>query len=196
MQINAEILATIQQLKRDSILSQSKSESAVTDIIAGYQLPEELPFGVELAAVMFRAEFSAGQWQAGALVPFADVPVNPASTALQFAQQAFEGMKAYKRSESEPILFRPDMNWRRFARSAERLRMPIVPAELFAEGLSQLVGSLAKFVPVGRGQSLYLRPTLFGLDPHFALKGSDRFLFLILARRARRTHTMRMLFAL
>lgn len=181
MQINAEILATIQQLKRDSILSQSKSESAVTDIIAGYQLPEELPFGVEMAPVMFRAEFSDGQWQAGGLVPFGDVPVNPASTALQFAQQAFEGMKAYKRSESEPILFRPDMNWRRFARSAERLRMPIVPAELFAEGLSQLVGSLAKFVPVGRGQSLYLRPTLFGLDPHFALKGSDRFLFLILA---------------
>lgn len=153
----------------------------MTDIIANYRLPDEIPFGVEMAPVMFQAEFSDGRWQPGKLVPFSDVPVNPASTALQFAQQAFEGMKAYKGSGSEPTLFRPDMNWRRFARSAERLKMPAVPSVLFAEGLSQLVNSLAEFVPAGRGQSLYLRPTMFGLDPHFALKGSDRFLFLILA---------------
>ncbi|MGI9262717.1 MAG: branched-chain amino acid aminotransferase [Woeseiaceae bacterium] len=157
------------------------SNSHVASIVASYQLPDEIPFGVEMAPVMFRAEFSDGQWQPGSLVPFGDVPVNPASTALQFAQQAFEGMKAYKGSGSEPTLFRPDMNWRRFARSADRLRMPVVPAELFAEGLSELVVSLSEFVPEGRGQSLYLRPTLFGLDPHFALKSSDRFLFLILA---------------
>lgn len=153
----------------------------VANIVSSYQLPDEIPFGTEMAPVMFRAEFSGGQWQQGSLVPFADVPVNPASTALQFAQQAFEGMKAYKGSGSSPTLFRPDMNWRRFARSAKRLRMPIVPAALFAEGLSSVAGSLAEFVPGGRGQSLYLRPMMFGLDPQFAVRGSDRFLFLVLA---------------
>jgi len=59
--------------------------------------------------------------------------------------------------------------------------MPAVPAGLFAEALSSVASSLAPFTPAGRGQSLYLRPTLFGVDPHFAVKGSDRFLFLVLA---------------
>ena len=158
-----------------------KYSSEVAGIIADYRLPDQIPFGVEMAPVMFRAEYNGGQWRPGSLVPFGDVPVNPASTALQFAQQAFEGMKAYKGTGSQPTLFRPDMNWRRFARSARRLQMPVVPAALFAEGLSCTVSSLAEFVPGGRGQSLYLRPMLFGLDPHFAVKGSDRFLFLILA---------------
>ncbi len=157
------------------------SDSEVAGLLAGYRLPDKIPFGAELAPVMYRAEFRGGEWQSGSLVPFAEVPVNPASTALQFAQQAFEGMKAYKSADSQPVLFRPNLNWRRFARSAERLRMPVVPSELFADALSTVVGSLAGFIPSGRGQSLYLRPTMFGLDPHFAVKGSDRFVFLLIA---------------
>ena len=157
------------------------TSAEVAELIARYRLPEKLPFGVELAPVMYRAEFSGGEWQQGALVPFGEVAVNPASTALQFGQQAFEGMKAYRGPDAEPLLFRPDMNWRRFAKSAERLCMPPVPADLFAKALSSLVLSLAEFVPGGRGQSLYLRPTMFGLDTHFAVKGSDRFLFVVIA---------------
>ena len=162
-------------------MTAASADSDIADILAGYRLPDEIPFGVELAPVMFRAEFRGGEWQPGALVPFADVPVNPASTALQFAQQAFEGMKAYKGANPGPALFRPDCNWRRFVRSAERLRMPAVPPVLFAEALSSVVGALADFIPGGRGQSLYLRPTLFGLDPHFAVKGSENCLFLLLS---------------
>jgi branched-chain amino acid aminotransferase len=153
----------------------------VADLIASYRLPDKLTFGAELAPVMYQAEFRDGEWQTGSLVPFANIPVNPAATALQFGQQAFEGMKAYSGAGSAPLLFRPDMNWRRFARSAERLLMPPVPAALFAEALSSLAVSLADFIPGGRGQSLYLRPTMFGLDPHFAVKGSDRFLFIVIA---------------
>jgi len=162
-------------------LTAALSDSEVAGLLAGYRLPDKIPFGAELAPVMYRAEFRGGEWQSGSLVPFAEVPVNPASTALQFAQQAFEGMKAYKSADSRPVLFRPNLNWRRFARSAERLRMPVVPSELFADALSAVVGSLAGFIPSGRGQSLYLRPTMFGLDPHFAVKGSDRFVFLLIA---------------
>jgi branched-chain amino acid aminotransferase len=157
------------------------ADAEIAEIIAGYRLPDKIPFGVELAPVMYRAEFADGEWQAGSLVPFAEVPVNPASTALQFAQQAFEGMKAYKAASGQSTLFRPNMNWRRFARSAKRVQMPAVPAALFADALSSLTTSLSAFVPGGRGQSLYLRPTLFGLDSHFALRGSDRFLFLVIA---------------
>jgi len=156
----------------------------VAEVIAAYSLPESIPFGTKMAPVMYSAEFSMGAWQKGELVPFADVPVNPASTALQFGQQAFEGMKAYKGAHKTPHLFRPDMNWRRFARSATRLRMPVVPASLFADALWSLSTTLTPFIPSGRGQSLYLRPTLFGLDPQFAVKGSERFKFLVLASPA------------
>ena len=153
----------------------------VANLLAGYRLPPKIPFGVELAPVMYRADFSGGRWQPGGLVPFGPVAVNPAATALQFAQQAFEGMKAYRSSDDRPMLFRPNLNWQRFAKSAARLRMPEVPASLFAEALSAVASGLSKVIPGGRGQSLYLRPTMFGLDPHFAVKGSDNFVFLLLA---------------
>ena len=159
----------------------TNESTKVTELLTAYQLPDEIPFGVEMAPVMYQAEYRNGAWQTGALVPYGDIPVNPASTALQFAQQAFEGMKAYKGAHESPVLFRPDRNWRRFGRSATRLRMPEVPAHLFADALSAVVNAMSEFVPAGRGQSLYLRPTLFGMDNHFALRGSDRFLFILLA---------------
>jgi branched-chain amino acid aminotransferase len=165
----------------EQALTRQMNDPEIAKLLAGYRLPARIPFGAELAPVMFRADFRGGRWQGSGLVPFGPVPVNPASTALQFAQQAFEGMKAYRSANERPMLFRPNLNWRRFARSATRLRMPVVPAGLFAEALSTVAVSLAGVIPGGRGQSLYLRPTLFGLDPHFAVKGSDNFVFLVLA---------------
>jgi branched-chain amino acid aminotransferase len=156
-------------------------QSEITKLLDAYRLPESLAFGVELAPVMFRADYAGGEWQDAAVVPFADVPVNPASTALQFGQQAFEGMKAYQVVTPAPTLFRPEMNYQRFNKSARRLCMPSVPASLFADGLSSLTNLLQPFIPGGEGQSLYLRPTIFGLDPHFAVKSSERFVFLVLA---------------
>ncbi len=159
----------------------SEQETDVSILLADYELPESLGFGVELAPVMYRADYRDGEWRSGALVPFADVPVNPASTALQFGQQCFEGMKAYQVESSIPILFRPNLNFRRFRKSAHRLCMPDVPSSLFAEALSSITNAMQPYIPGGVGQSLYLRPTIFGLDPHFAVKGSERFTFLVLA---------------
>ena len=158
-----------------------EQEADVSKLLGDYQLPESLGFGVELAPVMNRADYRDGKWQSGALVPFADVPVNPASTALQFGQQCFEGMKAYQVESANPTLFRPNLNFRRFRKSARRLCMPEVPSSLFAEALSSIANAMQPYIPGGAGQSLYLRPTLFGLDPQFAVKGSERFAFLVLA---------------
>jgi len=130
---------------------------------------------------MFRADCVDGHWQGGELLPFAPIAINPAATSVQFGQQCFEGMKAFAGQHESPALFRPEMNWARFARSAERLTMQPVPAAIFADGLSRLTTALANFVPSGRGQSLYLRPTLLGMDPHFGVHGSDNLAFLLLA---------------
>lgn len=151
------------------------------EILGKYDLPEDLGFGRELAPVMFRAEFRDGGWAAGGLVPYAPIAIDPAATVLHYAQQAFEGLKAYRVGQAEPQLFRPELNYRRLLRSSARMCMPSLPAELFAEALSQVTVALADHIPGGSGQSLYLRPFLMGTGPCLAVKSSDAFTFLLIA---------------
>lgn len=153
----------------------------INALLANYSLPTPLGFGVELAPIMFRADYRDGEWSAGQLEPFAPIAINPAATCVQFGQQCFEGMKAYQIAQSEPYLFRPESNYARFQRSAARLSMPAPTPELFGKAISQLCGAFQSFVPGDSGQSLYLRPTLLGLDHTFAVKASDNYCFLLLA---------------
>jgi branched-chain amino acid aminotransferase len=159
----------------------SKNNTNVTALLKQYALPSPLGFGLELAPIMYRADYMNGRWQSGQLIPFSEVGINPAATCVQFGQQCFEGMKAYKVGQAQPQLFRPEVNYNRFCRSATRLCMPPPPSRLFADALQQMTEALSPFIPSESGQSLYLRPTLLGLDHSFAVKGADRFCFLLLA---------------
>ncbi len=162
-------------------MSNDITSQAVADRLAHYQLPSPLGFGKELAPVMFRADYDNGQWSKGELVPFTNLQINPGATCVQFGQQCFEGMKAYQVSQSSPALFRPEVNYRRFQRSASRLCMPVPPAELFAEALASVTQAMKPFVPDETGQSLYLRPTLLGMDQTFAVTASKRYCFVLIA---------------
>jgi branched-chain amino acid aminotransferase len=75
---------------------------------------------------MYRADFAGGNWLDGALQPYAPIPIDPAATILHYAQQAFEGLKAYRVNQPEAALFRPEMNYRRLVSSSHRLCMPTV----------------------------------------------------------------------
>ncbi len=156
-------------------------DEMITNILADYSLPDPLGFGVELAPILYRATYSKGTWSEGGLVPFEELRINPAATCVQFGQQCFEGMKAYRVNSEKPLLFRPERNFSRLSRSAARLCMPGPTAELFANALSQMTMAMAPFIPGQSGQSLYLRPTLLGLDPTFAVCGSDRVEFILIA---------------
>jgi branched-chain amino acid aminotransferase len=153
----------------------------VIEILAHYQLPLSIGFGQELAPIMYRADYKGGTWQMGKVIPFGEIGINPAATSLQFGQQCFEGMKAYKSGQSSPRFFRPEFNFSRFKCSASRLCMPPVIPEIFADALSKLTMALENFIPSQSGQSLYLRPTLLGLDHTFAVQGSNRHCFILLA---------------
>ena len=150
-------------------------------LLADYKLPEPLGFGRELAPIMYRADYRDGQWSQGGLVPYAPLAIDPAATGLQYAQQAFEGLKAYRAGQDAPLLFRPELNYQRLLRSSRRMCIPPVPAEAFAAGLSQVTTALADFIPRGRGQSLYLRPFVIGIGPCLAVASSDAFAFLVIA---------------
>ena len=157
------------------------SAQELKTLLNNYQLPTPLGFGQEFAPVMYRADYCDGRWQQGTLQAFGEIRINPAATAVQFAQQAFEGMKAYQVNQATPALFRPEINFHRLNRSASRLCMPGLPVELFTQALTSVIKACQPFIPGSTGQSLYLRPTLLGTDPNFAVKSSENFTFLVLA---------------
>ncbi|MGD8929306.1 MAG: branched-chain amino acid aminotransferase [Lysobacterales bacterium] len=149
--------------------------------LSGYRLPETLGFGRELAPVMFRADWRNGAWADGSLVAYEPLRIDPAATALQYAQQAFEGLKAYRAGHAEPMLFRPELNFRRLLQSSRRMCIPELPPEVFAAALGRLTTVLGGFIPRGNGQSLYLRPFVIGTGPCLAVKSSTEFAFLLIA---------------
>ncbi len=155
--------------------------TSLNQLLREYQLPEQLGFARELAPVMYRVDYYDGKWHTGQLQPYDEISISPAANALQFGQQSFEGMKAYQVTQSSPALFRPEMNFRRLNRSAKRICIPEIPAQLFAEALIQVVDACKNFIPNNSGQSLYLRPTLLGTGPTFALKNVENFSFFLMA---------------
>ena len=86
--------------------------------------------------------------------------LDPAAAVFHYAQEIFEGLKAYRTADGGATLFRPIENARRFQKSAERLAMPSLPEELFLESCDKLVSIDRAWIPEGDG-SLYLRPFMF-----------------------------------
>src|SRR5215216_700254 len=84
--------------------------------------------------------------------------MDPASPVLHYAQEIFEGMKAYHRPRGGAALFRPEANARRFAKSAIRMAMPPLPEEMFLESVRGVVRADREWIPEADDGSLYLRP--------------------------------------
>lgn len=153
----------------------------VAAALSAFTLPETLGFGAVVAPVMFAVDYAAGSWGRGRLIPYGTIPIAPGARALQYAELVFEGMKAYRVGSDTPNLFRPRENWRRLARSAERLSMPTVPEELFFQAIDAVVGTCASMIPRQSGRSLYLRPFLFGTEAGYLLRNSETFTFMVIA---------------
>ena len=100
---------------------------------------DNLPFGRIFSDHMFVMEFTDGKWQQGEIKPFGPISMHPAMSAIHYGQSIFEGMKAYRNQHNEVVLFRPELNARRFAESAARMCMPEIPEDLFLAAVKQLV---------------------------------------------------------
>lgn len=153
----------------------------VAAALAGFVLPPRLGFGAVSAPVMFSAEWSEERWGPGKLLPYGPIEILPGARALQYGELVFEGMKAYCVGKSWPNLFRPRDNWQRLSRSAARLSMPAVPEELFFTAIDAVAGACHAFIPAQSGQSLYLRPFLFGTEAGYLLRNSQSFRFMVIA---------------
>jgi branched-chain amino acid aminotransferase len=107
--------------------------------------------------------------------------MDPASSVLHYAQEIFEGMKAYHRPNGGAALFRADANARRFNASARRLAMPELPEEMFLESIRSLVRTEKAWIPDSEDGALYLRPFMFGSEAVLGVKPSSEYLYIVIA---------------
>jgi branched-chain amino acid aminotransferase len=141
--------------------------------------PSNLEFGKVFSDHMFAVDYRDGEWQEAQIVPYGNMVVSPANSALHYGQAIFEGMKAYQQADGGVALFRPLDNWARLNTSAERMCMPPVPEELFMQGLRELIRLDAGWVPTDKGGALYIRPFMFATDGCIGVRPSESYRFMI-----------------
>lgn len=145
------------------------------------KLLEDPGFGRIFTDHMVTARWSLDKgWQNGEVKARAPFAIDPACAVLHYAQEIFEGMKAYRAGDGRIVLFRPDMNANRFNRSAERLAMPTIPESVFIDAVKALVKIDQEWVPNGDG-SLYLRPFMFASEPFLGVRPSHEYIFCVIA---------------
>ena len=116
-------------------------------------------FGQIFTDHMVSIDYTEGQgWHDARLTPYGPLTLDPATAVFHYAQELFEGLKAYRQANGSIVMFRPYANARRFNRSAQRMAMPELPEETFVESLELLVDTDKEWVPTTEGHSLYLRP--------------------------------------
>lgn len=140
---------------------------------------EDVEFGTMFTPNMFLMRFKDGAWRDAAIVPVHELSIHPGATVLHYAQEIFEGLKAYRQPNGDITLFRPEMNARRMNESARRMSMPLVPEELFLEAATRLVTAERQNVPPSPG-TLYIRPTMIGVTPYVKVSSANEFIFYML----------------
>ncbi|MEZ5815719.1 MAG: branched-chain amino acid aminotransferase [Hyphomicrobiaceae bacterium] len=119
-------------------------------------------------------------WHDAKITARKPLQLDPASAVLHYAQEIFEGLKAYKTADGGMAMFRPDANARRFRDSAKRLAMAELPEELFIESIRQLVAIDKDWFPTVEGGSLYIRPFMFANEVFLGVKPSSEYLYLVI----------------
>lgn len=142
----------------------------------------ELGFGYVKTPYRYVAEYKDGKWGEGKLTEDDKIVISECAGVLQYAQTAFEGLKAYTTKDGKIVTFRPDLNAERMNQSAERLEMPALPDGMFIEAVEKVVSANRQFVPpYGSGATLYLRPYMFGSSPVIGVKPAMEYQFRLFA---------------
>ena len=140
---------------------------------------ENLPFGRLFSDHMFCMDFNDGSWSDPKIIPYGDIKLSPANSALHYGQSCFEGMKAHRNIKGEVVLFRPYENAKRFNSSNTRMCIPEINENIFVKSILELIAIDKKWVPENLEHSLYIRPFIFATDPYIGIKPSDSYRFMI-----------------
>lgn len=121
-------------------------------------------------------------WHDARVLPYGPIELDPSAIVLHYAQEVFEGLKAYRWPDGSIVSFRPDANAARLRSSARRIAIPELPDELFLEALRQLIAVDQVWVPAAGGeQALYLRPFIFATEPGLGVRPAKQYRYLLIA---------------
>jgi len=146
------------------------------------RLLENPAFGRVFTDHMATIRYTEGKgWHDAKIGAHGPIQCDPSTLVLHYAQEIFEGMKAYRLPDGGGALFRPEANARRFQNSAKRLAMPALPEDLFLQAVRELVKLDRDWIPSGQGSSLYLRPFMIATEVVLGVKPSAEYLFCVIA---------------
>lgn len=139
-----------------------------------------LGFGNYFTDHMFVMDWDEGEgWHDARIVPYEPIAMDPASMVLHYAQETFEGLKAYKNGD-KILMFRPEMNAKRMIKSNERLCMAEVSEEMFIEACEAIVKYEQDWIPTAEGTSLYIRPFCFASEAGVGVHPAKSYKFVII----------------
>jgi branched-chain amino acid aminotransferase len=131
---------------------------------------------------MARMQWRHGEgWGDRRVEPYGPLSLDPAAAVLHYAQEIFEGLKAYKWEDGSVHLFRPQANAERFNRSAHRLALPALPVEDFIGSIESLIRTDSAWVPGTEESSLYLRPYMFASEAFLGVRPAHVIDYLLIA---------------
>ena len=158
-------------------------EIKITKTTNPKQKPDQsnLGFGIYYTDHMFIMNYDAGEgWHDARIVPYQPFTLDPAAMVLHYAQEIFEGLKAYRAADGSVRLFRPEKNMARMNLSCERLCIPQIDEEFALEALKTLVNVDKDWIPTAEGTSLYIRPYIFATDPQVGVHPAKHLTFAII----------------
>jgi branched-chain amino acid aminotransferase len=142
-------------------------------------------FGTVFSDHMVSIDWNEGTgWHDATIGPRGPLSLDPATAVLHYAQEIFEGLKAYRHADGSIALFRPEANAQRFNASARRLAMPEIPEDAFVESIKRLVAADADWFPTVEGGSLYLRPFMIATEAFLGVRPAKQYKYLVIASPA------------
>ena len=140
----------------------------------------KLVFGKAMTDHMLIIDYDAGQgWHDARIIPYGPLQIDPAAKVLHYAEEIFEGLKAYRTADGSIQLFRVRDNIDRMNKSADRLCLPQIPEELAVSAIKKLVEVEQDWVPREKDTSLYIRPFMIGLDAALGVHSSHHVQFIV-----------------
>ncbi len=142
---------------------------------------DKLGFGTYFTDHMFIMNYSGARgWHSERIVPYQNLSLDPASLVFHYAQEMFEGLKAYRTPQGEIQLFRPWKNIERMNRTNGRLCIPQVDEKDILQAIESLVAYDSDWVPSADGTSLYIRPFIIATEARLGVQASKEYLFIII----------------
>ena len=154
-------------VKRDVLKEKPKDET-------------KLGFGQIFTDYMLMMKRDKNGWQSAKIEPYGDLSLSPAALVFHYAQEVFEGMKAYRTDDGRVLMFRPWDNIARLQSSAARLCMAPIDEEFVLNAIYELVKIEKDWIPTSPGTSLYIRPTYIGVDPFVGVRAADEYMLYVI----------------